>query len=148
MESLRPIRHRTAVDHCSSRADSAVANPGSTKENVVPGCATSMCTLEVSRNSRNSSDLGFSSASRSTFLHTTFPQRSWILTSQGRFFTQKLLSMLNQSDAQTEDGHAMVKSDVVHPFRNLSHAVRGCDKTVNKCVLRTRLTCPCHGEHQ
>ena len=39
--------------------------------------------LEVSMhmNSRNSSDLGSSSTSRSTFLHTTFPQRSWIPTS-------------------------------------------------------------------
>ena len=83
VESLRPVRHHTAMDHCSKcpRASSTVANPGSTKENVVPSCAASMSAvyqLEWSMNQRNSSDLGFSGASRSTFLHTTFPQRSWI----------------------------------------------------------------------
>ena len=78
MESLRTVRHHTAVDHCSwcQREDSI----GSTKETDVPS-ATSMSTLEVSINSRNSSDLGSSSTSRSTLLHTTFPQRSWIPTS-------------------------------------------------------------------
>ena len=33
------------------------------------------------------------------------------------------LPMLNQSDAQTEDGHAMMKSDTFHSFRNLSQRV-------------------------
>ena len=33
-------------------------------------------------NWRNSGDLGLSNASRSTFLHTTFPQRSWTSTSR------------------------------------------------------------------
>ena len=38
--------------------------------------------------------------------------------------------MLNQSDMQTEDGHAMMKFDTFHSFQNLSHAVRGCQNSV------------------
>ena len=135
-----------------------MAIPGLTKANVAPSGATSMSALEVSMNSRNSSDLGFSSASRSTFLQTTFPQRSWIPTSRspdvsfahtGRLtgspslFKVAPLPMLNQSDAQTEDGHAMMKSDTFHPFRNKGHAVRGCNQTVNKCVPTPMHTCTC-----
>ena len=44
--------------------------------------ATSMSTLAVSVNSRNSGDLGFSSASRSTLRHPMSPQHSWIPTSR------------------------------------------------------------------
>ena len=87
MESIDTVRHHTAVDHYSwcRRANSTVANPGSTKENAVHSNATSMSPvypLEVSMNSRNSSNLGLSSASRSTFRHSTFPERSWIPTSR------------------------------------------------------------------
>ena len=32
-------------------------------------------------------------------------------------------NLLNKSDAQTEDGHAMMKSDTFHSFRNLSQRV-------------------------
>ena len=81
-------------------------------------------------NSRNSSDLGFSSASRSTFRHPILKDAP--------------LLMLNQNDAQTEDGHAMMKYGTFHSFQNLSHAVRGCKETVNKCAHTSRRTCTCH----
>ena len=42
--------------------------------------------------------------------------------------------MLTKSDGQTEDGHAMMKLGTFHSFQTLSHAVRGCHKTVNKCA--------------
>ena len=48
-------------------------------------------------------------------------------------------NMLNQSDVQTEDGHAMMKFDTFHSFRNLSHAVRGCHETVIKCAPTCKL---------
>ena len=131
-ESLRPVRHHTAVDHCSwcqranftvcRRANSTVCqranSTGSTKENDVPS-ATSI-QPEGSMNSRNSSDLGSSRTSRSTFL-----QRSWIPTSRspdvsfahtsgltGSPLYLKMLRYhcLNQR-VQTEDGHAMMKFD-------------------------------------
>ena len=35
------------------------------------------------------------------------------------------LPMFTLSEAQTEDGHAMMEGDTFHSFRNLSHAVRG-----------------------
>ena len=38
--------------------------------------------------------------------------------------------VINQSDAQTEDGHAMMNSDTFHSFQNLSHAMRGCHNSV------------------
>ena len=38
--------------------------------------------------------------------------------------------MLNQSDKQTEDGHAMMTSDTFHSYRNLRHAVRGFQSSV------------------
>ena len=37
--------------------------------------------------------------------------------------------MLNQSDMQMEDGHAMMKFDTFHSCWNLSHAVRGCQSS-------------------
>ena len=43
-----------------------------------------------------------------------------------------------------EDGHAMMQCDTFHSFRNLSHAVRGCDKTIHKCAQTSRLTCTCY----
>ena len=49
-----------------------------------------------------------------------------------------------ESDGQTEDGHAMMKFDTFYSFRNLSHVVRGCNKTVNKGAQTSRLTCTCH----
>ena len=79
------------------------------------------------------------------------------------------LPMLNQSDAQTEDGHAMMKSDTFQSFQDLSHAVRGCHNsvlslrveqkalllkveqkgrhktTVDNCVLTSQLA---HASHQ
>ena len=75
MESLRLVRHHAGVHHYSwcPRANSTVANRGSTKENASPSCVTSMSS--VSRNSRNSSDLKPPSASRSTFRCSTSPQR-------------------------------------------------------------------------
>ena len=36
------------------------------------------------------------------------------------------LPMLNQSDAQTEDGHALVKADNFHWFQHLSQRERWC----------------------
>ena len=54
------------------------------------------------------------------------------------------LPMLNQNDAQTEDGHAMMKFDTFQSFRDLSHTVRGCNETVNKCAQTSRLTSTCH----
>ena len=62
MESLRPVRHHTAVDRYPQceRASFTVANPGSTRQNGRRSCATSVstvCLLEVLTNSRNSSDL-------------------------------------------------------------------------------------------
>ena len=39
---------------------------------------------------------------------------------------------VNQSDGQTEDGHAMMKLSTFHSFQTLNHAVRGCQKTVNE----------------
>ena len=38
----------------------------------------------------------------------------------------------------------MMKFDTFHSFRNLSHALRGCDETVNKCAQTSRLSCTCH----
>ena len=52
--------------------------------------------------------------------------------------------MLTMGDGPTEDGHAMMECDTFHSFRNLSHAVRGCNETVNKCAKTSRLTCTCH----
>ena len=136
-------------------ANSTVANPGSTKENVAPSCATSI-QLEVSMNSRNSSDLVFSSASRSTFHHTTFPWRSWIpnFTQSRRLFAHTggltgspphskvaPLPMLNQSNEQTEDGHAMMKSDTFHSSPNLSDAVRGCHNNCRKMCTNVTTVC-------
>ena len=37
-----------------------------------------------------------------------------------------VLILLNQSDAQTEDGHAMMKSGTFHSFQNLSQRERWC----------------------
>ena len=90
---------------------------------LVPN-ATSMSTIEVSMNSRNASNLGSSSTSRSTFLHTTSLKRSWIPTSRSPEVSfahtcgltgsphSKMLRYrcLNQS-VQTEDGHTMMKFD-------------------------------------
>ena len=63
--------------------DEIVYNPSSSKDfdrhgvtGRIPSRAASMSMLKVSMNSRNTSDLGFSSASRSTFLDTTFPTRA------------------------------------------------------------------------
>ena len=92
-------------------------------------------------NSRNSSDLGFSSASRSTFLHTAFPQRSWTphsaqsrrlfahtggLTGSPLLLNDAPLPMLSQRDVQTEDGHAMMQADTFHSFQHLSQRERWC----------------------
>ena len=38
----------------------------------------------------------------------------------------------------------MMQCDTVHSFRNLSHAVRGCNKTVHTCAQTSRLTCTCY----
>ena len=52
------------------------------------------------------------------------------------------LPMMNQCDAQTEDGHAMMKSDTFHSLTNLSHAVRGCH---NNCrQMHTDVTTRVH----
>ena len=45
------------------------------------------------------------------------------------------LPMLIESGGQTEDGHAMKYFGHFYPFQNLSHAVRGCNETVNKYAL-------------
>ena len=39
--------------------------------------------------------------------------------------------MMNKGDTQTEDGHAMMKSDTFHSFRNLSQRERWC--ICNEC---------------
>ena len=36
--------------------------------------------------------------------------------------------LLTKSDAQTEDGHAIMKLSTFHSFQTLSHAGRGCHK--------------------
>ena len=79
-EQLRPVPHHTAVEHCwwCQCANSIEANPGLTKADVASSRATSI-QLEGSMNSRNSSDLGSPSASRSTLRHAT-PQQPWIPT--------------------------------------------------------------------
>ena len=72
-----------------------------------------------------------------------------------------------QSDAQTEDGHAMIKSETFHSFPNLSQRALVCSRcethvlqalvtgncahtqcvdiatTVDKCAPTSRLTCTC-----
>ena len=57
-----------------------------------------------------------------------------------------ILYLLNQSDAQTEYGHAMMKSDTFHSLPNLSHAVRGCHNNcpqlrTNSQLARVRNAC-------
>ena len=39
--------------------------------------------------------------------------------------------LLNQSDGQTEDGHAMMEFNTFQSFQNLSHAVRGCSQQLS-----------------
>ena len=50
------------------------------------------------------------------------------------------LFVLNHSDAQTEDGHAMMKFDSFQAFWNLSHAVRGCHNNCRKCARMSQLS--------
>ena len=54
--------------------------------------------------------------------------------------TFRLRFVLNQSDAQTEDGHAMKKLDTCHSFWNLSHAVRGCHNNCRKWQRMSQLS--------
>ena len=49
------------------------------------------------------------------------------------------LPMLDQSNVRTEDRHAMMKLDTFQSFRDLSHAVRGCNTNCRKC---TRMSQP------
>ena len=46
------------------------------------------------------------------------------------FLVLLVWQVINQSDAQTQDGHAMMKSDTFHSFQNMSHVVRGCHNSV------------------
>ena len=50
------------------------------------------------------------------------------------------LPLLNQSDAQTEDGHAKMKFDTFQSFRDLSHAVRGCHNNCRKYARMSQLS--------
>ena len=68
--------------------------------------------------------------------------------------------LTNRNDAQTEDGHAMMKSDTFHSLQDLSHAVRGCYNSalslrveqkrkthrtaVNNCAPTSQLVCTRH----
>ena len=76
VESLHPVRHHAAVDHCSwcRRTNST----GLTKGNDVSS-ATFMKTPEGSMNSKNSTDPGSSSATRSTPRHTTLSSHGFQL---------------------------------------------------------------------
>ena len=51
------------------------------------------------------------------------------------------LPMLNQSNEQTEDGHAMMKSDTFHSSPNLSDAVRGCHNNCRKMCTNVTTVC-------
>ena len=156
LEFLRPVRHHTAVDHYSwcQQANSVVANHGLTAANVAPSGATSI-QLEGSMNSRNSSDLGLSSASRSTFRHTTLPHSThgFQLHAVPSSFRSnkrpdKVASLLkeaprpmsNQSHAQPEDGQAIMKFDTFQSFWDLSHAVRRCHNNCRKCARMSQLS--------
>ena len=104
------------------------------------------CQARMSSSSmRNSSDPGSSSASRSTFRpHAVRTSRSLTHTRPDRVassLTDAPLPMLTESDGLTEDGHALKTLDTFLSFQNLSHAVRGCHETVNKCAPTSKLTC-------
>ena len=143
MESLRTVRHHTAVDHCSwcRRANSTVCqranSTGLAKGNGVPS-ATSVSTLEVSMNSTNSRDLGFQHQS----FHVPSP---WMTTSRspdvsfahtGGLTGSPLYSQLlryrclNQS-VRTEDGHAMMKFDTFSLIPQLEP--KQCVDIINLC---------------
>ena len=117
MESLGTVRHHTAVDHGSwcQRADSTVENPGSTKEHVVPS-ATSMSTVYQLEVLQHQSFHVPSYHVPSAFMDSNFTQSRRLVRSHRRpdsvasLLKDAPLPTFNQSDAQTEDGHAMMNS--------------------------------------